>query len=427
MKGPSAAVLALAVLAAAAACGAPESAKSKAAQAAEAKLEGRGPITFVAGKDPSGSVRAIVDAWNAAHPQEKVDFQEPTFETDQFRAKVAQAAEAKSDTFSVISMDVILTGEFAKRGYIVPLPEEALDRAAFLPAPLSTATFDGKLYGVPWKTDTGLLFYRKDLLEKHGVEPPTTWEELGAACEKVAKAEKVDCYAGQHKRSEGLTVNVTEVVASAGGAILTDGRPTADTPEAVKGLTFLADAFTKGWIAKEGLTYDEEIGRARFQSGKLLFQRNWPYMYPLADKKGDGNEVAGKFGVVPIPGLSGPGSAALGGQNLAVSAFAKNKATALDFLKFFTAKENQIKNLQVGAHAPVLAAVYDDPGLKAEIPYLATLKAALDKGVSRPAAAQYQEVSAAVQAAGVAVQQGEKTPEQAAKDLQAALTPLFTN
>jgi multiple sugar transport system substrate-binding protein len=417
------AILALAVLVAAAGCGAPESARPKAAPAAEEQPQGRGPITFVAGKDPSGSVRAIVAEWNAAHPGEQVDLQEPTFEADQFRAKIAQAAEAGSDAFSVISMDVVWTAEFARRGYIVPLPDDALDRSAFLPAPVETGTFDGKLYGVPWKTDAGLLFYRSDLLDKHGLKPPVTWAELGRACEKVARAEGVDCYAGQHKRYEGLTVNLTEIIASAGGAVLTGGRPAADTPQAVAGLAFLAEAFEKGWIAKEGLTYDEELGRARFQSGKLLFQRNWPYMHALAGKKG--SAVAGRFGVAPIPGLDGPGSAALGGQNLAVSAFTKNRATALDFIRFFTSKENQVKNLKVGAYAPTLAAVYDDAGLRAEIPYLATLKAALDRGVSRPAAVKYQEVSAAVQAAGVAAQQGDKAPEQVAKDLQAALTPLF--
>ncbi|MFF3501074.1 ABC transporter substrate-binding protein [Streptomyces sp. NPDC003247] len=405
------------------ACGAPES--PNASTDTDGKLEGRGPITFVAGKDTSGSMQKIVDRWNADHPKEKVTFEEPTFDADQFRAKVAQAAQAKSDTFSVISMDVVWTGEFAKRGYVVPLPDDAVDTSEFLSGPVETATYDGKLYGVPWKTDTGILYYRKDLLDKYGLKAPTTWAELAEACEKVAEPEGIDCYAGQHGQTEGLTVNVSEAVNSAGGSLVTDGKPTADTPEAIKGLTFLADAFKKGWAAPEALTYDEEAGRARFQSGELLFQRNWPYMYALANAKGEGNKAAGKFDIAPLPGADGAGSATLGGHNLAISTYAKNKATALDFIKFFTQEDNQKQNLLVGSYAPTRSAVYEDKDVVSEIPYLSTMKTALDKAVPRPAAVPYQQVTAAIQEAGLAVEKGTKTPAEAAKDLQAALVPLL--
>src|SRR3546814_832860 len=50
---------------------------------------------------------------------------------------------------------------------------------------IAANTTDGKLVGMPWFTDAGLLYYRKDLLEKYGIEPPTTWAELTEAAAKV--------------------------------------------------------------------------------------------------------------------------------------------------------------------------------------------------------------------------------------------------
>ena len=62
-----------------------------------------------------------------------------------------------------------------------------------------------------------------------------------------------------------------------------------------------------------------EEGRRAFMSGKLLFMRNWPYVYNLASKPDPANKVKDKFGVAPPPGFSATGSSSLGGLNLAVS------------------------------------------------------------------------------------------------------------
>ena len=74
-----------------------------------------------------------------------------------------------------------------------------------------------------------------------------------------------------------------------------------DTPEAAKGLDFLANGFKQGYIPKEAITYKEEEGRAAFQAGKLIFHRQWPYMYNLANGD-EGTKVKGKFAVAPLPG-----------------------------------------------------------------------------------------------------------------------------
>ena len=140
-------------------------------------------------------------------------------------------------------------------------------------------------------------------------------------------------------------MNFSEAVNSAGGVVVgDDGKPNVDTPEALAGLNFLVNGFKTGMIPKAAITFKEETGRRAFQEGKLLFHRNWPYVYALAGKTDGSSKIAGKFGVAPLPGKDGPGVSTLGGHNYAISKFAKNKATALDFMRFMTSEERQKAN-----------------------------------------------------------------------------------
>ena len=106
---------------------------------------------------------------------------------------------------------------------------------------------------------------------------------MKAACEKIKAGEnddKLNCYAGQYQKYEGLTVNFAEAVDSAGGSVIgPDGKPTVNSPEAAKGLSFLVDSFKDGTIPKGAITWQEEQGRQAFQNGTLIFHRNWPDMY----------------------------------------------------------------------------------------------------------------------------------------------------
>lgn len=136
-------------------------------------------------------------------------------------------------------------------------------------------------------------------------------------------------------------------------------------------------------IPKVALTYDEATGRAAFQSGKFVFERNWPYLWePLNDK--GASKVAGKFDVAPIPGKDGKGTLMLGGTELAISSYAKNKRTALDFITYLTSPKAQKTFATKGALPPTRTALYADDDLKQKLPYVEQLKTALDNAQPRP-------------------------------------------
>ncbi|MDQ2584120.1 ABC transporter substrate-binding protein [Saccharothrix yanglingensis] len=390
-------------------------------------LQGRGEVTFATGKDTSGNMQKLVDQWNSSHPDEKVRIIELPESADAQRQQMVQNAQVKSDAYTILNLDVVWTAEFAANRWVVELPADQFGVDKFLEPAIKTAQYRDKLYAAPAYSDGGLLYYRKDLLDAAGAKPPTTWAELISTCQAVrASQPAIGCYAGQFEKYEGLTVNFDEAVHSAGGEVVdSSGKPVVDSPEAKAGLDALVTAFQQGIIPEKAITYKEEEGRRAFQAGELLFHRQWPYQWNLAGKTDGSSQVAGKFDVAPLPGLNGPGSSTLGGHNLAISAFGKNQATALDFIKFFVGEEAQRSNLLATSQAPTLASLYDDAELIAKFPYLPTLKASILSAKPRPQAVRYGDVTTAVQEAAYAALTGTKTSEQALKDLQAKLQELI--
>lgn len=415
----------------ASACGGDDGSSGDTGGAAAGALEGRGPITFATGKDTSGNLGAQVAAWNSQHPDEKVTVSELPESADAQRTQMIQNAQAKSDTFTVLNLDVVWTAEFAANRWITQLPEDKFpDLGKLLPSTVDTAKYKDKLYAVPVTSDGGLLYYRKDLLDKAGVKPPTTWAEMKAACDKIKalpEGKTIGCYAGQFEKYEGLTVNFSEAVNGAGGVVVgDDGKPNVDTPEALAGLQFLVDGFKSGEIPKAAITYQEEPGRRAFQEGNLVFHRNWPYMYALANKTDGSSKVAGKFAVAPLPGKDGAGVSTLGGHNYGINEFAKNKATAVDFINFMASEERQRANIEKTSQAPTWASLYDDAALNKSFPYLAPLKASIGTAKSRPKVVKYGDVTTAIQEAAYAALNGTTPPKDALAGLQTKLSSLIT-
>ena len=397
--------------------GAASSGTTAAGGDAAANMDGRGPITYVQGKDNSNVVRPLIDKWNAAHPNEKVTFKEQTDQADQQHDDLVQHFQAKDPGYDVASVDVVWTAEFAAKGWLQPLKDKmALDTSAMLKPTVEAASYKGTLYAAPESSDGGILYYRKDLVPT----PPKTWDEMMSMC-SIAKANNIGCYSGQFKKYEGLTVNASEAINSAGGAVLdANGKPSLLTPEAKAGMANLAKAYADGQIPKEAITFQEEESRQAFQDGKLLFLRNWPYVYNLATTEGS-SKVKDVLGMTALPGKDGPGASSLGGHSAAVSVYSKNKATALDFLKFLTTEETQKFFATQGSLAPVIGKLYDDQELVAKLPYLPVLKTSIENAVPRPVTPFYPAVTKAIQENAYSAIKGEKTVDAALSDMQKSI------
>lgn len=380
--------------------------------------DSRGPLTMATAKDLTGYLRPLLEGWNRTHPGERVTLVELPDSADETHAQMAtDLRDGDRGRFDILNIDVNWTSEFAAAGWIRALPRDRFPLKSFLPPVVATATYEGRLYAVPYVTNAGLLLYRKDVLAKEGVPPPRTWADLERDAETIAPKYGMDGYAAQFLPYEGLTVNAAEAVYSAGGTILggEGALVTVDSPAAREGIGFLARGVQEGWIPKKALTYKEEESRLAFQNGHLLFLRNWPYAYVAASART--SALAGKVGVVPLPGPHGAGTSVLGGSNLAVGAHARHAGSAARLIAYLTSEPVQRQVLVRGALPPVRAALYEDPELVKRFPYLSTLRSSLMTAVPRPKSSRYDQVSLVVQAVVHDAMSGHESPAAAVRRL----------
>jgi trehalose/maltose transport system substrate-binding protein len=302
-----------------------------------------------------------------------------------------QILAANSPDIDVFQIDVIWPGILAShlldlKEYI---PEEQV--AQSFPSIIENNTVDGKLVAMPWFTDAGLLYYRKDLLEAAGKEAPETWAELAETAKLIQDEQRAAGngqmwgYVYQGKAYEGLTCNALEWIDSFGGGTIVndEGEITVDNPQAAEALAWAAS--TVGTIAPEGvLNYSEEESRGVFQSGNAVFMRNWPYAWALS--QADDSAIKGKVGVAILPkgGENGEHTGALGGWQLAVSRYSPNHELAADLVAYLTSYDEQKRRAIAGAYNPTIKVLYQDQEVLAAVPFFGPLFEVFTNAVARP-------------------------------------------
>jgi trehalose/maltose transport system substrate-binding protein len=340
---------------------------------------------------------------------------------------------AKTTDLDVVMIDVVWPGVI--KDHLIDLSKysKGAEKNHF-PAIVANNTVDGKLIGMPWFTDAGLLFYRKDLLEKYGAKPPTTWDELAATAKKIQDGERAAGQADFHgfvfqaKAYEGLTCDALEWITSFGGGSVVDkdGNITINNANAAKALNTAASWI--GTIAPAGvLNYAEEDARGVFQNGKAAFMRNWPYAWALGQSAD--SPIKGKIGAAALPkgGASGRSAATLGGWQLAVSKYSKNPDVAADLVMFLTSAPVQKERAVKGSYNPTLPALYEDKDVLTANPFMGDLNAVFSNAVARPTTAtglKYPEVSRVFWDATHDVLSKKATAEEALKSAEGKLKQI---
>ena len=343
-----------------------------------------------------------------------------------------QLLAAQASDIDVFQIDVIWPGLLANHLHdlTVHLSEET---ANHYPAMIANNTVNGGLIAMPWFASVGVLYYRKDLLDKHGEPVPTTWDELTGIATRIQAAErragkhKLWGYVWQGRAYEGLTCNALEWVASEGGGTLidADGKITIDNPAAAQALARAA-----GWvdtITPPGiLNYAEEEARGVFQSGDAVFMRNWPYAWSLSQS--DDSPVRDKVGVAPLPGgANGNSVSTLGGWQLAVSRYSQNPALAADLVRYLTSPAEQKRRAIRGSLNPTIPVLYEDAEILGSAPFFADLVPIMRSAVARPSAStgsKYNQVSHAFWSATHQTLSGKRPAQASLKALQRRLERL---
>jgi trehalose/maltose transport system substrate-binding protein len=313
---------------------------------------------------------------------------------------------AKSGDVDVYMIDVIWPGIAAPHAADLKKYFKEDEIKEHFPRIIENNTVRGKLVGMPFFTDAGVLYYRTDLLEKYGYkEPPKTWEELAEMAKKIQDGERqagkpdFQGFVFEGNASESVTCNAIEWVYSYGGGTIIDPdkKVTINNPNAIKALEE-----ARSWVGKitpQGVvSYHEEEARNIWQAGNAAFMRNWPYAYALGqDPK---SPISGKFAATVLPkgGENGKNAACLGGWQLMVSAYSKNPEVAADLVRYLTSSEGQKKRAIDLSQLPTRPELYKDPDVLAKNAWFANAVEILNNAIARPSTvtgADYNQVSTA--------------------------------
>ncbi len=365
-------------------------------------------------------------------------FSLPRFSDDQ-RLQLARRLSANDAGVDVMALDVIWTAEFAEAGWALPLSDDPAGRAEAdattdtLPGPLATATWKHKHYAAPFTTNTQLLWYRPDLMDK----PPATWDAMVDEATRVHAAGKPSWIGVQASQNEGLVVWVNTLLESAGGQVLSDDGHTVtltDTPvhraATVSALRILKAVATAPGADPSITRSDAGTTRWSFEQGKSALEVNWPYalasMLENAVKGGVAflplnrhPELAGSinnvgafvptdqqfraaydaskkvFGFAPYPGVQPgrPAKVTIGGLNLAVAKTTRHKAEAYQAIRCLRGVQNEKYIALQGGLPAARTSVYSDAQFQAKFPMYNIIRQQLTNAAARIATPVYPAVS----------------------------------
>ncbi|MEJ1088738.1 ABC transporter substrate-binding protein [Microbacterium sp. Mu-80] len=380
---------------------------------------GGGEIVWAIGgarSQPGGANQLIAELWNENNPDSPVRIEVLPEAADAAREQQALVLQAEGAEFDVLGLDVVWTGEYVENGWIQDLSDLRTDLdGAILPGPMESSSWAGDLWAVPLNTNTGVLYYRTDLVDA----APETWEELCSAAAGLS-AQGIGGFAGQGARYEGFVVNWLEMYWSAGGDLYNEDQTESvfDVDVATEVTDFMRGSVADGCFTAGYNTSMEEESRIAFQSGDASFMRNWPGPYSLIENDPE-SPANGVTAISGLPGFDGnAGVSAIGGFNNAVSAFSENAEAAKDFV-VWAATSPEAQNILVeAATLPVLASIYEE---ETSDTILGQLGEVLTTARARPAVPAWSAISLEIQDTIFRAVNGEMESREAAEQLSAYL------
>jgi multiple sugar transport system substrate-binding protein len=389
-----------------------------------------GELILSAVSNLEGTVAKQVKRFNEQHPDgPTLKLRSMSDDTTQYFDQLKTQFQAGGGDIGVIAGDVIWPSQLAEPGWILDLSDRftTAEREQYLPGTIEAMVYRDRIWGVPWFTDSGLLYYRQDLLEAAGFsEPPRTWDELEEMAAKVQRDARVkNGFVFTGAVYEGGTVLGTEFIRNAGGDILDGDRVVIGSPEAIAGLAVEQSLVADGIAPEAVANFKEDEAAGAFMRGDAVFMRMWPFYYSLLSdpeqSKLEPQQVG--LGHVPVTAPSVEGTNVGGGWNFYVNANADADA-AWRVIEFMSAPEQQKEMAVENSVLPTRAAVYEDAKVADALPAVRLGKDAILSTTTPPVSPYYADMSLAMAEQFNANLLGKTTPEQAAEALQGKLETI---
>jgi multiple sugar transport system substrate-binding protein len=384
-------------------------------------------LTFI--PDEAGGLKKLIDGFNRQHRGDiQVTWREmPATSADYFEQIQAELQSGQSKV-DVIAGDVVWPAQFAANGWILDLSDRFTGgmQQDYLDGPLESVQYEGNVYGVPWFTDAGMFYLRKDLLEQSGFSgPPKTWDEMKQMSEKVRQDQGTRFgYVFQGSQDEGGVVDALEHIWNAGGDVLDGERVIIDSPESAQGLTLRRSMIVDGIAPEASGDYTTQESQVVFTNGDAVFMRNWPFVFGLlsdpetSQVKPDQVDIAS----LPVADEGDRSFTGLGGWNFMVNATSEEKLDQIwTFIEYMSAPEQQRTFALESARLPTLRDLYEDEEVLENLPVARLGREALENARPRPVSPYYSDMSLAMAEQFNAALKGEVPVEGALENLQGEL------
>jgi multiple sugar transport system substrate-binding protein len=374
-------------------------------------------------------MKKLFEQYSAKNPGITIEVETGGATSDLQRQYLSTVLNAKDPAIDVYMIDIVNPAQYFGAGWLEPLNayigEPATVLKPYLPVYATSNVIDGKLVAMPAFADAMFMYYRKDLLEKHKIAEPSTWDDLAAAAKKIQAAEG-------NANLQGLSIQGAPIE----GAVCTfllpywsqgkefsdaAGKLTLDKAAAAKGLNQWLSMVDGGVIKKNVAEVKTPDTVNEFKAGNVVFAINWGFAWDRFKDDAD-SQVKGKVGVMPLPAVAGGKSATcVGGWQWAVSAFSKSKAEAAKLVRYMSTPEASKFLASEGSLLPTYASVYTDADVLKAVPWFSSAANVVIAGRSRPVSADYGQVSDIVRTTTSAVLARTKTPDEGVADMEGRL------
>ena len=395
---------------------------------------GSGKLIFSMGS-PIPAYDTLLDKFNKQNKGEiEATLREMPANASTHFDKLTTEFQAGGGDIDVIGGDVIWAIQFAAQGYIMDLsdifPES--EQQKFLPGPVQANVYEGAIYGIPWFTDAGLLYYRTDLLEQAGFSaPPKTWDELKEMALKTTQDTGTKYgFIFQGSNYEGGVCNGCEYIWTHGGNVLdpqNQSKIVVDSPESVAALETWRSMITDGVAPQAVTTWTETENDPIWHNGDAVFYRQWPGTYALVGTP-DSKLKPDQVGITELPvAEEGMQSySALGGWNMLINATTDSQEQALAFAEFMTSPEQEKRLALSDARLPTQKSLYEDPEVLEALPVAKLGQEVLFKNARpRPVTEFYGDMSLEMAEQFNAALKGEVSPQEAVETLQKSLSSIM--
>jgi multiple sugar transport system substrate-binding protein len=340
---------------------------------------------------------------------------------------------SKDSVLDLVLIDVIRPAQWAAQGWAEPLDDylgadKAKVMGGYLKAYVEANQVGGKLIALPYFADSQFLYYRKDLLDKYKRPVPKTWDEMIDTAKLIMDGEKnpnLQGFSTAGAPIEGTVCTYLVPLWGMGSDLTKNGKLNLDTPQARQPFQLYGRMKQAGVLPKNIAEIPTDRIRIDMQAGNLLFAMSWGYVWNRLENDAD-SKVKGRIGVARLPHDQGGTSATcIGGWQVAVTAFSKNKQEAVKFARYLSSPEVSKMQAILASHLPVFPSVYRDPEVLKANPWFADALPVIESAKARPVTHQYPQVSDTIRSNMNAYLAGTKTTDTALADMKSRLQPIF--